>query len=493
MKEIAEDYLGRNVNNAVVTVPAHFNDSQRQATKDAATIAGLNVLQILVEPTAAAVAYGLDQNLTSSSAGEKIVLIFDLGGGTFDVSLLKIKKDIFEVMATAGDTHLGGEDFDNRLLKHFVEEFERKHKKDISQNAKSLRRLRNACEKAKRVLSRNTVTTIDVDSLYEGIDYCSKITCAKFEDLNLDLFKCCVETVEKCLADAQMDKGSVHDVVLVGGSTRIPKVQQLLQQLFDGKELCKDINPDEAVAYGAAVQAAILSKKGNQKIKNLVLLDVTPLSLGIADLNDLMCVIIPKNKTIPISMQKQFSTTRDNMTRITINIYEGERTKVEDNNFLGRFVLSGLPPAPRGKVEILVSFSVDANGVLNVFAEHKTTGLKNYIMINKRGTLTKKEIDRMVKEAELFKVEDEEYTIKVAAMEAFRDFVYKMRDLAERIHNLEASAKTMFTYSFNEAIKWLDTNKNAEIHEYEYKKQQFEAICNQSIPGSTSIRIEEIE
>ncbi|KAL8101517.1 hypothetical protein AgCh_033426 [Apium graveolens] len=290
-----------------------------------------------------------------------------------------------------------------------------------------------------------------------------------------------------------MDKGSVHDVVLVGGSTRIPKVQQLLQQYFDGKELCKDINPDEAVAYGAAVQAAILSGEGNHKIKYLVLLDVTPLSLGIEDCYGVMCVMIPKNTTIPMTMQKQFSTPSDNLTCISIDIYEGERTKAGDNNFLGRFMLSGLPPAPSGQVKILVTFTVDANGVLNVSAENKPTGMKNNIKINKRGTLTKEEIERMVKEAEKFKVEDEEYKIKVDAMEAFRDFVYKMRDLAERTHSLEASSKTIITYSFNEAIKWLDTNKNAEIHEYEYKKQQFEAICNQLIPGSTSIRIEEIE
>ncbi|KAL8157567.1 heat shock cognate 70 kDa protein-like [Apium graveolens] len=493
MKEIAEDYLGKKVKNAVVTVPAHFNDSQRQATKDAATIAGLNVLQLLVEPTAAAVAYGIDKNLTSSSAGEKVVLVFDLGGGTFDVSLLKIERDKFEVLATAGDTHLGGEDFDNRMLNYFVEEFKRKHRKDITGNAKSLRRLRNECEKAKRILSQNATTTIDVDSLYEGIDYSTKITRARFDDLNLDLFRSCMDTVEKCVDDAEMDKSDIHDVVLVGGSTRIPKVQQLLQQFFDGKELCKNINPDEAVAYGAAVQAATLSGEDSHKIKNLVLLDVTPLSLGIAVKGVLMAVIIPRNTTIPMSMQKVFRTACDGQKCVKISVYEGERTRTEDNNLLGEFVLSGLPPAPRGEVEFTVTFRIDANGLLNVSAENEDTGLKNGIKINKRGMLTKQEIDRMVTDAEKFKAEDEEFRRKIKAMQEFENCIYNMRDESERNYELETSIKKMISYSFKEAIKWLEANPNAEVYEYEYKKQQFEAICNQLIPGIAGIRIEEIE
>ncbi|KAL8122517.1 hypothetical protein AgCh_019018 [Apium graveolens] len=344
MKNIAEEYLGMKIKNAVVTVPAHFNDSQRQATKDAATIAGLNVLRILVEPTAAAVAYGLDKKLTSSSAGEKTVFVFDLGGGTFDVSLLKMKKDNIKVLATAGDTHLGGEDFDSRLVEHFVEDFRRKHRKDISGNAKCLRRLRNACEKAKRVLSHNAMTTIDVDSLFEGIDYCANITRAKFEDLNMDLFRSCVETVEKCLKDADVEKSSIHDVVLVGGSTRIPKVQQLLQEFFDGKELCKSINPDEAVAYGAAVQAAILNGAGNPNIKYLVLLDVTPLSLGVESLGESMSVIIPRNTTIPTRKQMNFVTVYDDQKSVCFPIYEGERSCSKYNNLARQRCMASLLP-----------------------------------------------------------------------------------------------------------------------------------------------------
>ncbi|KAL8157574.1 hypothetical protein AgCh_002328 [Apium graveolens] len=442
MKQITEDYLGKKVVNAVVTIPAYFNDSQRQATKDAATIAGLNVLCLLVEPTAAAVAYGLDKNLTNSSAGEKTVLIFDLGGGTFDVSLLKIKKDIFEVLATAGNTHLGGEDFDDRLLNHFVEEFKRKHKKDISNNAKSLRRLRNACEKAKRILSHNAMTTIDVDSLYDRIDYSTKITRARFEDLNLDMFRSCLETVEKCLVDAGMDKNSVHDVVLVGGSTRIPKVQDLLQQFFDRRDLCKNINPDEAVAYGAAVQAAILSGEGNQNIKNLVLYDVTPLSLGLAVKGALMSVIIPRNTTFPNSMQKVFRTRKDDQESVQISVYEGERARTEDNNLLGEFELSGLPPGPRGKVK--------------------------------------------------FKAEDEKVLKKIKAVQAIENYVYKVRDNIEGNYKLEASVKKTISTSIKEVIEWIDANPSAEFYEYEYKEQQFEAICNQLIPGIAGIRIDEI-
>ncbi|KAL1806635.1 hypothetical protein ACET3Z_029703 [Daucus carota] len=494
MKKIAEEYLGREIKNAVVTAPAHFSDSQRQATKDAARIAGLNVLRILVEPTAAAVAYGLDQKLTSSSSGEKIVLVVDLGGGTFDVSLLNITKNSCKVLATAGDTHLGGEDFDNRLLKYLVEEFSRKHGKDISKSAKSLRRLRNACEKAKRVLSHSAVTTVDIESLYEGIDYHAKISQARFEALNLDLFRSCLDTVEKCLKDAEIDKNNVQEVVLVGGSTRIPKVQQVLQQFFNGKELCKNINPEEAVAYGAAVQAAVLSGEGSQNIKNLTVLDVTPLSLGTEVGDDaLMEVIIPRHTTIPISIQKKFRPFSDDQKVVRVGVYEGERPRVADNNLLGDFELSELPPASRGRVVICVTFTIDADGVLNVSAEHKSSGLKNSIKIIKRGTLAEEEIEIMVKDAEHFKAEDEEFRKKVKAILAFEDYIHNMKAISQKNCMLEASVKEMLSYYFKEATEWINSNKNAEIYEFKYKKLQLEAICNKFIPGSEGMEIEDYE
>ncbi|KAL3838237.1 hypothetical protein ACJIZ3_022828 [Penstemon smallii] len=386
MREIAEAYLGSIVKNAVVTVPAYFNDSQRQATKDAGVIAGLNVMRIISEPTAAAIAYGLDKKATC--AGGNNVLIFDLGGGTFDVSILNIEEGIFEVKATAGDTLLGGEDFDNRMLKHFVREFKMKHEMDISGNPRALRRLKEACERAKRTLSFTTLATLEVELLYNGLDFYSKISRARFEELNMDLFKNCLELVEKCLRDANMDKNSVHDVVLVGGSTRIPKVQQLLQDFFNGKELCKSINPDEAVAYGAAVQAAILNGRVNDKVEDFVLLDVTPLSLGIETTGGVMTVVIPKNTKIPCEKERIFTTNVDNQTLVPISVYEGERTRVSDNNLLGKFTLSGILPAPRFVPKINVLFEIDVNGILNVTAEDKTSGHKNKITIlNDKGRL----------------------------------------------------------------------------------------------------------
>jgi len=474
MKETAEAYIGKEVKNAVVTVPAYFNDAQRQATKDAGTIAGLNVMRIINEPTAAAIAYGMDKK-----EGEKNILVFDLGGGTFDVSLLTIDNGVFEVVATNGDTHLGGEDFDHRVMEHFIKLYKKKKGKDIRTDKRAVQKLRREVEKAKRALSSQHQARIEVESLIDGEDFSETLTRARFEELNMDLFKATMKPVQKVMDDADMKVGDIHEIVLVGGSTRIPKVQQLVKEFFKGKEPSKGINPDEAVAYGAAVQGGVLS--GEDQTSGIVLLDVCPLTLGIETVGGVMTKLIPRNSVIPTKKSQIFSTAADNQPTVTIQVFEGERPMTKDNHLLGKFDINGIPPAPRGVPQIEVTFEIDANGVLHVSAEDKGTGNKEQITItNDQNRLSPEDIERMVKDAETFADEDNKVKAQVEARNGLESMAYQLKNqLADKEKlggKISEEDKATMEGAIEKAIKFLEGNDGASAEELDAAKKELESV-----------------
>ena len=474
MKDIAEKYLGQKVENAVITVPAYFNNEQRQATKDAGAIAGLNVLRIINEPTAAILAYGLEKK-----SGEKNVMVFDCGGGTHDLSVITMEDGVFDVKSTAGDTRLGGQDFDNRMVDYFVDEFKKKHKKDPSENKRAIRRLLTACERAKRQLSSSTQAYIEIDGFYDGIDFVTSISRAAFENINADLFKKTMDPVEKVLKDSKLSKSQIDEIVLVGGSTRIPKIQQMLSEFFNGKALNKECNPDEVVAQGAAIQAAILTGNTSVKLDELLLLDVCPLSMGIETAGEVMTVLIPRNTTIPTKKTQTFSTYSDNQPGVEIKVYEGERAMVRDCNLLGSFKLEGIPPMPRGTPMIEITYDIDANGILNVSAVEKSTGkTQNITITNDKNRMTSEDIERLVKEAEKFKAQDEEIRKKIEAKNKLENYVYSLKSsmLDEKVsQTLSQDDKDIVNKEVESALDWITQNTSTDVDSYESKQKEIES------------------